>query len=316
MSDAAVPASVVTHRRISDGSAEAYRDWQRDIGHAIGGHPGFVDRRVIEPSPPAQTDWIIIERFVDAKSARAWLTSEERSGLLEQFRGTFVGDDDVHLFTEQRQHAAEAASVLISSQVPDGLEDDFLDWQRRVFAAEALFDGFAGHRIERPVQGVSEDWVVILSYDTDEHLNAWLDSAERRQLVAEGERFNTGLKLTRANYGFGFWSQGAKAREEPVFKNNLLVLLMLYPLVFLWSFFVSRPLIDSHGVPAWLSLFIGNLVSTQLLGWFLVPWIFRRFRWWLEPKSRRRVQVAGYLVIAALYVVSMAVFAGLLALPS
>jgi hypothetical protein len=61
-------------------------------------------------------------------------------------------------------------------------------------------------------------------------------------------------------------------------------------------------------------LFIGNLVSTQLLGWFLVPWAFSRFSWWLDGSASRGARVLGYGVVIALYLVSMALYAWLLAI--
>ena len=36
------------------------------------------------------------------------------------------------------------------------------------------------------------------------------------------------------------------------------------------------------GLPFWLALFIGNVVSVVLLNW-LVPWASRGFGWWLAP---------------------------------
>ncbi|MEJ0016075.1 MAG: hypothetical protein WDN25_05820 [Acetobacteraceae bacterium] len=92
-----------------------------------------------------------------------------------------------------------------------------------------------------------------------------------------------------------------------------MVLAVLYPIVYLWNYFVGGPLLDSHGVPFWLALFIGNVVSTQLLGWWAVPAAFGRFGWWLAPKAGLRAQIAGYVAMAAFYVLSMAVYAGLLA---
>jgi antibiotic biosynthesis monooxygenase (ABM) superfamily enzyme len=247
------------------------------------------------------------------ESARGWLQSADRMALLDEIKGHFIGNDDVHLFTEDVEKPAEAASVLISSRVPEADEAAFLDWQRQISAAESRFDGFLGHKIERPIPGVQEEWVVALSFDTPEHLEKWIESPERKALLAAGRDYNEQLTLTRASYGFGFWS-GQKGNDlpDPVFKGNLIVLLMLYPIVFLWGYFIGDTLLS--GLPFWLSLFIGNVVSTQLLGWLLVPWAFRRFRWWVKRGIPARVHAAGYAIIIALYVVSMAVYAGLLAL--
>jgi len=84
--------------------------------------------------------------------------------------------------------------------------------------------------------------------------------------------------------------------------------------VFLWGCFIADPLFASPGVPFRLSLFLGDVVSTQLLGWFFVPWAFRRFSWRTAPGRSTRVTVAGYAIIAGCYLISMAVYAGLLAL--
>lgn len=87
----------------------------------------------------------------------------------------------------------------------------------------------------------------------------------------------------------------------------------LYAVVYLWGYFISAPLIDRNGVPVWLSLFVGNLVSTQLLGWWLVPAAFRALDWWVTPKAAISRQIAGYALLAALYAASMGLYALLLA---
>ena len=52
----------------------------------------------------------------------------------------------------------------------------------------------------------------------------------------------------------------------------MLVLLALYPVVFLFGAWVQTPLLMERAkIPFWLALFIGNVVSVVLLNW-LVPW--------------------------------------------
>lgn len=310
----AAPVSLVVHRRLAEKDYARYEAWQRTVGEHLAQWPGFLEREVIRPNPPHQVDWIVVQRFRDVDAARAWLQSPERAALMAEIGGVFIGNDDVHLFTEEVKHRSEAASVLISSTVAPGDEAAFLEWQRRISAAESHFDGFLGHKVERPIPGVQDDWVVVLSFDSDENLNRWIDSAQRRELLAAGASFNEKMQLTKASYGFGFWSGRRDAPlPDPVFKSNLLVLLMLYPVVFLWGYFIADPLFAAHGVPFWLSLFIGNVVSTQLLGWVLVPWAFRLFGWWVKRGLPVRAEVAGYAVVVSVYIVSMAAYAWLLA---
>jgi antibiotic biosynthesis monooxygenase (ABM) superfamily enzyme len=101
-----------------------------------------------------------------------------------------------------------------------------------------------------------------------------------------------------------------------IFKSNLLVLLMLYPTVFLWGYLVDGPFVQGRaGLPFWLALFIGNVFSTQLLGWLAAPWIFKVFDWWMQPASPVPRQIAGYAILAALFALSMAAYAWLLRHP-
>ncbi|MCU1479484.1 MAG: antibiotic biosynthesis monooxygenase [Subtercola sp.] len=304
------PVSLIIERRVIPESDDLYRDWQKRLGVVMATWPGFIDRKVIEPSPPTQDDWVLIQRFVNAEAARTWLQSAERASFIDQIKGHFVGQEDIHLVTED-QSTNKAASIIVTSHVEPGGEDAFLGWQRKISAAESSYAGFVGHKIERPTPGVQEDWTVILTFDTDEHLEAWQNSPQRAKLLKEGEAYNTNVRVSKSSYGFGFWEPGRQSRAT-IFKDNLLVLLVLYPIVFLFSVFIGNPLLG--GIPFWASLFIGNVVSTQLLGWLVAPWIFKVFDWWHKPGVGVRRNVYGYLIIAALYAISMGVYALLLAM--
>ncbi|UFS61280.1 antibiotic biosynthesis monooxygenase [Subtercola endophyticus] len=302
------PVSLIIERRVIPESDDLYRDWQKRLGVVMATWPGFIDRKVIEPSPPTQDDWVLIQRFVNAEAARTWLQSAERASFIDQIKGHFVGQEDIHLVTEDSS-TNKAASIIVTSHVEPGGEDAFLAWQRKISAAESSYTGFVGHKIERPTPGVQEDWTVILTFDTDEHLEAWQNSPQRAKLLKEGEAYNSNVRVSKSSYGFGFWEPGRQSRAT-IFKDNLLVLLVLYPIVFLFSVFIGNPLLG--GIPFWASLFIGNVVSTQLLGWLVAPWIFKVFDWWHKPGAGVRRNVYGYLIIAVLYAISMGVYALLL----
>jgi uncharacterized protein len=63
----------------------------------------------------------------------------------------------------------------------------------------------------------------------------------------------------------------------------MLVLLMLYPVVFLFGYFVQTPYLTGRAaLPFAIALFIGNIASVLLLT-YLVPWVSERFAWWLQP---------------------------------
>jgi uncharacterized protein len=55
--------TVVTQTRVEPGSAEGFARWQQKISEAVAAQPGFIKETVMPPSPPAQVDWVILQRF-------------------------------------------------------------------------------------------------------------------------------------------------------------------------------------------------------------------------------------------------------------
>jgi len=314
----AMPVALVVQRRIRDDGGAAIALWEARVSARLQAWPGFVSQEAVPPSPPVNVDWTIIQHFADADAARGWLQSADRAALVEEVRDLLIGQEEVHLLPERGERPARTSSVLITYQVPAGEEAGFLKWQRRIQVAQTKFPGFVRHKIERPIPGVHDDWLIVLSFDSEAHLQAWLDSPERKALIDEGGRFGDRFKVRHTNHGFDFWfPEGAApaATRHGIFKSNLLILLVLYPIVFLWMYFVSAPFLERYGTPFWLALFIGNVFSTQMLGWLVAPAAFKLFAWWTRPDVGVSRQVAGYAALAALYALSMALYAFLLRHP-
>ena len=93
----------------------------------------------------------------------------------------------------------------------------------------------------------------------------------------------------------------------PAWKQNMIVLLLLYPVVFLFGSFVQAPwLMGRLGLPFPVALFLGNVASVLLLNG-LVPWASKRLGWWLNS-VRPRVTFLGVALLLALYGVMIFAF--------
>jgi hypothetical protein len=154
------------------------------------------------------------------------------------------------------------------------------------------------------VPGVQDDWLAILRFDTETNLQAWLDSPERQKLLQDASPFTEEFHARIVRTGFDQWfplPAGGASPPAP-WKMNMLVLLMLYPVVFLFGFFVQTPFLTGRGLPFAIALFIGNIVSVLLLS-YLVPLTADRFSWWLQPTGphARRIDIAGTVLVVALY---------------
>ncbi len=308
--------TLVTQTRVREGMTEQFGQWQSTISAAAAEFPGFITQSVLPPNPPLQVDWVIQQRFANVEAASAWLRSEQRTRLVDAAQPMLAGHDDVHLVRDSTAGVRPApVSAVISSRVRPGQEAAFRAWEQRIAAAQAKSPGFQGYRFEPPIPGVQEDWLAILRFDTERNLQAWLDAPERKKLLEEAAPFLEEFHARVVRTGFEQWfpSSAAGTSAPAVWKMNMLVLLLLYPIVFLFGVWVQTPLLmGKAGLPFWLALFIGNVVSVLLLNW-LVPWTSRGFGWWLAParNATRWTSPAGAALILLLYALWLFLFSAL-----
>lgn len=305
--------TIVTQTRVRPESADAFARWQEETSAVVARFPGFVKQTVLPPSPPAQADWVVLQRFVDTPAAMAWLNSEQRLKRVEGIAAMLVGADDVNIVHDGATGVVPSpVSAVISTRVKRGQEIAYRAWEQRIAAAQARAPGFQGYRFEPPTRGVQDHWLAILRFDTEANLQAWLDSPERQKLLREAAPFTEEFHARIVRTGFDQWFQlpAVGLPPLPAWKQNMLVLLMLYPVVFLLGHFVQSPLLtDRAALPFAVALFISNVMSTVLLN-YLVPWVSNRFVWWLRPAGNnvRRVDVAGIAVLVVLYAATVLAF--------
>lgn len=303
--------SIVTQTCVRPERAEDFARWQGETSTFIAKFPGFLEQRLMPPKPPLQVDWVILQRFTTLEAARTWLASSERQTRIEGAAPMLVGRDDVHIVQDEAEGIKPSpASVVISTRVLPGKEVEYRAWERRIAAAQSKAPGLQGYRFEPPVPGVQEDFVAILRFDTEANLQAWLNSPIRKKLVEEATPLTEEFHTRMARTGFDQWFQDSVAGGAPlpVWKMDMLVLLMLYPIVFLWSEFVAFPFLGKTHFA--ISLFVGNIVSVALTG-FLVPWVANYFGWWLQPATlanRLRIHLLGAGIILAFYVLMVVAF--------
>lgn len=298
-------ATIVTQTRPAAGQEDVFRRWQATIGAEIAKWPCFIEQTVIPPSPPGQIDWVILQRFSSVEAATGWLRSAERLKLVDNIQSSLAGTDDIHVVRDGASGVLPAAaSVVISTRVKQGQEVPYRRWEQRIAASQARAPGFQGYRLEPPVPGVQDDWLAIIRFDSDHNLENWLQSPERLKLLKESESFTDHVDARIVRSGFDQWFSGGKsnAPAPPIWKQNMIVLLQLYPLVFLFGMFVQQPLlVDRIKMPFWLALFVGNLVSVVLLNW-LVPWASNRLGWWLQPAGQTvKTHILGAGVVVGIY---------------
>lgn len=305
--------TIVTQTRVLAGHEDEFASWQAATGEVVARFPGFIEQRINPPAPPAQVDWVILQRFMSAREAVGWLNSAERLGRVAGIQKVLVGSDDVHLVRDGSSGVLPApVSAVIATRVKPGQEMAYRAWEQRIAAAQSKAPGFQGYRFEPPIPGVQEEWVSILRFDTEANLQGWFDSPERQALLKDSDAFTEEFHTRVVRTGFDQWfpsAQGSSAPSPAAWKQNMLVVLMLYPVVFLFGLLVHGPvLMGMVHLPFAAALFIGNVASVLILS-KLVPWVSRRFDWWLQPADGANgTHIAGAAIVAVLYVAMILLF--------
>lgn len=306
--------SIITQTTVRPERAEDFARWQGETSTVVATFPGFVEQRLMPPNPPLQVDWVILQRFDTSEDAQRWLSSAKRQARLEGVAPMVIGRDDVHIVRDDEGGIKPApASAVISTRVLPGKELEYRAWERRVAAAQTKAPGLQGYRFEPPVPGVQEDFVSILRFDSEANLQGWLNSPERKKLIEEAAPLTEEFHTRMARTGFEQWFRdvgGPGSAGPPVWKMDFLVLLMLYPVVFLWSIFIGFPFLSAkYHMNFAIALFIGNIFSVGLTG-FMVPWVAKRFGWWLEPSANglTKANLLGTGIILALFAAMLVAF--------
>jgi uncharacterized protein len=306
--------TIVTQTRVREGGTEAFAKFQAAISAAAAEQSGFLEQSVLPPNPPTQVDWVILQRFVGREEAIAWLRSERRHALVAGVQPVLSGLDDVHLVRDAETGALPSpVSAVITTRVRPGHEVEYRAWEQRIAAAQAHHPGFQGYRFEPPVPGVQENYVAILRFESEATLHGWMESSERLRLLEQAAGLTESVQTRIVRAGFSQWFPPEAQVQAPAWKMNMIVLLLLYPVVFLFGLSVQTPLlIGTLSLPFWLALFIGNVVSVILLN-YLVPWTSQGFSWWLNsrPERRGRIDLGGALLIFVLYGMLLLLFSGM-----
>lgn len=303
-------ACIFTKLRIRPESKSAFTDWQARFHAAIAAFPGFVSLEILSLEKPEICAWNLVERFANSDKITAWRLSETRLKLIDELKPLLI-DDAKNALTEvhpdkfkEQEYVTE---VFITEVSPDKVKA-FREWIAKMHQVESKFPGFRGVYVQSPSSG-NKNWITFLQFDHSENLDRWLASPERHEVMQESGSLIKSLESHRVISPFAGWFASiAKEGEAPaVWKQTMIVLLVLYPIVMLELRFLN-PLLTALN-PS-LGTFIGNAISVSLVSWPMVPIAIWFLGWWLSPPHERRLRntIVGTLVVFLLYAIEIAAF--------
>lgn len=305
---------ITTKIRIRPAALSCFADWQAKLHSIIAAFPGFVSLEILSPIENLQPTWIIVQRFYDSNHVLAWRQSKERLDLMEELK--FLAEDRLDAIQEIESAASNVqgnvTEVFVTEVSPDK-ENAYREWMAKIHQAEAQFPGFRGVYVQSPSHKQGKNWITLLQFDTPKNLDRWLSSSERKEVLGESELLVASLESHRliSPYAGWFASIAKNGKIPPVWKQTMIVLLVLFPIVMLELKFL--PLLTANLNPS-LGTFIGNAISVTLIAWPMMPIAIWFLGWWLSPKDEMHHQatIVGTLILLFLYLIEVVIFWNLL----
>ncbi len=303
-------ASILTTRvEIKPDSLIAFADWQSQFNASITAYPGFVSLEILSPILPEQPKWLLMQRFNSSQSLTIWQESEVRHDLMGKLEKYLMSKDTIEETVSTSANMQGGITEVFITQVAPENEKAFREWIATIHSAEAKFPGFRGVYVQSPISGRSMNWITLLQFDTSEHLECWLNSSERRKVISEAQELISSMESHQIDSPYAGWfaSIAQKGILPPVWKQTMIVLLVLFPIVVLelkYLRFLTDRLNPSLGT------FIGNAISVFLISWPMMPIALSFLGWWMVPKveHNRRVTLIGLLVVIMLYLIEITIF--------
>lgn len=304
--------AVATKIAMRPGMETSFANWQAAFTRIASAAPEFVSLEII-PAFHGSAEWQVIQRFRSPEALARWVSDDARVALLADLTGT-QGPG-------QRSHADEAApdfhstttvTEVITTVVKPGREEAFRIWSERIQQVQARFPGYMGTLVQAPLSSEVAYWTTLVRFEAPAFLDAWLESAERKAILAEGTPQVSTWQSHRMNDAFSGWfANEERQAPPPAWKQTCLVLLVLFPIVMLEIRFLS-PLLS--GLPVAVSTFIGNAISVSVVSWPLMAVAIFGLGWWLRPAAERRwrTELLGVSAVAGLYALELLIFTRLM----
>jgi antibiotic biosynthesis monooxygenase (ABM) superfamily enzyme len=308
MSDSSTPpntATILAKFRLRNDAENQFAAWQARTLTQATGFAGFLNSE-ITPSGDALS-WAVMLRFANTQHLDTWRKSDTWRRLLEDVQPLLAEKSSIDVEVQESGPDGGVVEVIIT-QVKPGKEAAYREWETKIQQAQSKFPGYRGSYVQPPVTG-ELGWTTLMRFDTAAQLDKWLKSPERAALVREAEPLIDYAHLQRMETSFPGWfpTDPKTGQGPPNWKAAMLVLLGLFPIVMLESFFLMPRLASLNFS---LALFIGNTISVALTTWLTMPVFIKALDWWLFPKpdAPKSVHWKGTLLIFAFYALSVAIF--------
>jgi len=182
----------------------------------------------------------------------------------------------------------EAATLVVRHRVKAGHEQHYEAWLRRIIDTASRYAGHMGIDVVRSHSDGLPLFTCVLHFSSTLHLQSWLDSSDRQELIAEVKPLLADGDQIEVSTAREFWFVPASEHQPPPrWKQACVTFLVIMPLSLivpqLWQPIFKRI--------AWLGSYPASDVVITLSIVLLVVYLFMPMmtRWlaaWLNPQRR------------------------------
>ncbi len=188
------------------------------------------------------------------------------------------------------QQETDATALVIEHKVRRGAEKRYEKWLAEILELIRKSPGYVGREIFPPA-AAGEPYVVIVRFQTDGDLQAWLNSSERKAAIERmSDEFEEGDK-TEVRAGIDVWFTPKNSAEKPLaYKQFLLTAAAIYPLSLIVPRLLS-PLFET--LPPLKNPLLAGLMTTAiivgLMTYLVMPFLTARLRGWLYANAAKKI---------------------------
>jgi antibiotic biosynthesis monooxygenase (ABM) superfamily enzyme len=209
------------------------------------------------------------------------------------------------------------SSVVIEHIVPKGRDYLFKRWHRSLIKTAKQHEGFLRSDTCPPLPCYDNavKWYSIIHFDTPEHLNAWIESEERKRVLKLGQDVFRHSRFKSFTTGLEGWFSERSRNEQtrlgpPAWKQILSVVVGLYPIIMVQSWLFQQLGIMQNW-PLASAMLINNLITSTILTLVIMPIVVRLLSFWLRPAYRLvpiKIELSGVAIVAAAMLTMVIIF--------
>jgi uncharacterized protein len=240
--------------------------------------PGFLHADFQAPDDLHPDEWVVTFQFSDGHSLSEWMESDERRTLMAAAESLIIGDPRQQILAVDRPVGTRPVTAVISSRVKPGFMDEYRAVHAEIGAVMRTTEGFLRSELFEAVDGLQTDTVVVFSFDSRVHLDAWLQSGTRQALIARFDPLIEGPRHLNVVGGFAGWFTTADAHTVKRWKQTVAVLCGLFPTALVIAIVRARVAPHLALLPA---VFVGNVIGSIAMSYLVMPRVTRVLSSWL-----------------------------------